>query len=288
MLPITIHAQNQLENLNVDELNAIGLDLLEQDKYEEAIRYFDQILKVEPNDIIALSNKGAAYAQSGNYEESLKFFNKALEVNPSDVYILSNKGAALSKLGKVDEALLTVEKILDIEPNNVKILSVQADMLRSIEKYHDAAKVYEKILEVEPENTFAQDMLNPTIGSAELISVKNSKYFGYVQIEVRNSNGVLISVTESDTLQYLPFAITDEFLNENKVDSIVSMNDKNYEIYQLKETLHAEKETFVGKVTLGTDKIGYDINVFSSFPHGFTMERGDVAIAHWTILRQAT
>ena len=126
------------------------------------------------------------------------------------------------------------------------------------------------------------------MGSTELISMKNSKYFGYVQIEVRNSNGVLVSITESDNLDYLPFTITDEFLNENKVDSIISMNDKNYEVYKLKETFHAEEDTFIGRVTLGNDRIGYDIKIFSSFPHAFTMEHSDVAISHWTILREVT
>jgi len=288
MVPITIHAQTQLENLNLDELNNIGLELLQQGKYEEAIRYFDQVLKVESNNISALSNKGAAYSQTGNYEEALKFFNKALEVNSSDVDVLSNKGAALFNLGKIDESKFVIEQILEIEPNNIKILLIKADMLRSIEKYYDASQVYEKILEIDTENTFAQDMLNQELDSTELISMKSSKYFGYVQIEVRNSNGNLVSVTESDTLDYLPFAITDEFLNEIKVDNIVSMNDKNYEIYKLKETLHAEEDTFIGRVTLGDDKIGYDIKVFSSFPNGFTVEYGDVVIAHWTILREVT
>ena len=212
----------------------------------------------------------------------------ALNVNPEDIEILSNKGAMLFNLGKINESIIILEKILEIEPENVKILLVKANILISAEKYNDAAKIYEEILEIEPENTFAQDMLNQNLLSTELISMKNSKYLGYVQIEVRNSNGALVSVTESDTFDYLPFAITDEFLNEIKVDNIVSMNDKNYEIYKSKEIFHAEEDTFIGKVTLGDYKIGYDITMFASFPNGFTVERGDVAIAYWTILRQTT
>ena len=287
-IPITSYGQDQIESVDNDDLNEKGLHLLQQGRYEESIVYFDQVLRVDPNNISALANKAASLSELGNHEESLRLLDVALSVNPEDIEILSNKGAILFNLGKINESIIILEKILEIEPENVKILLVNANILISAEKYNEAVQIYEKILEIESENTFAQDMLNQNLGSTELISMKNSKYLGYVQIEVRNSNGVLVSVTESDTLDYLPFAITDEFLNESKADTIVSLNNKNYEIYELKEIFHAEEDIFIGKVTLGTDKIGYDINVFSSFINGFTVEHGDIAIAHWTIFRQVT
>jgi len=287
-IPITSYGQDQVESVDKDDLNEKGLQLLQQRRYEESIVYFDQVLRIDPNNISALANKATSLSELGNHEESLRLLETALNVNPNNIEILSNKGAVLFNLGNINESIIVLEKILEIEPKNVKILLVKANILGSAEKYNDAIEIYEKILEIEPENTFAQYMLNRNRGSTELISMKNSKYFGYVQIEVRNSNRVLVSVTESDTLHYLPFAITDEFLNESEVDNIVSMNGKNYEIYKLEETFHPEEDTFIGMVTLGTDKIGYDINVFSSFHHGFTLERGDVAISHWTILRQVT
>ena len=127
------------------------------------------------------------------------------------------------------------------------------------------------------------------LGQVKLVSIKNSKYLGYVQIEVRNANGALISITESDTIKYYPFSLTDEYFDETAVTRILEINGINYEEKKFEETYHAEDaDIFIGRVTLSTDKIGYDVNLFSSFPHGFTVEDGDVAISHWTILRQVT
>lgn len=47
-----------------------------------AMKYYDQILVVKPNDNIALNNIGANLMQLGKTEEALKYFNKAIKVNP--------------------------------------------------------------------------------------------------------------------------------------------------------------------------------------------------------------
>jgi len=44
----------------------------------------------------------------------------------------------------------------------------------------------------------------------------------------------------------------------------------------------------VSFITMGTDKIGFFVTTFETFIHGFTVEYGDIAVAHWTILRQVT
>ena len=73
----------------------------------------------------------------------------------------------------------------------------------------------------------------------QVVHAAHSKFSGYVQIETRNSNGELISVTESDTLNYLPYYLTDEYLDENELTRIVSINGIKYEERKFKETWHA-------------------------------------------------
>src|SRR5690554_2379918 len=49
---------------------------------DTAITYYNQVLVVNPNDEIALTNIGANLMQMGNTKEGVEYFNKALEVNP--------------------------------------------------------------------------------------------------------------------------------------------------------------------------------------------------------------
>lgn len=49
---------------------------------DTAMKYYDQVLVVKPNDNIALNNIGANLMQLGKTEEALKYFNKAIKVNP--------------------------------------------------------------------------------------------------------------------------------------------------------------------------------------------------------------
>jgi len=290
LIPISANAQNQIESLSKEELNKIGLELINEQKYLEAIEYFDKILEIDPHDKLALTNKGATLTKLGNHEKALEYFNKALEIDPQNIEILSNKGATLASLGKMNEALKITDKILAIEPNNVKILIAKASIFSNLERFTDAKNTYERILKIEPSNRFALDYLNENITSQEFIPMRTSKKFlGHVQVEVRNSQGNLVSVTESDTMNYLPYYITDEYLDESQINKIVNINGINYEERKFQETYHAKyDDVFIGKITMGTDKIGFFVNLFESYPHGFTIEYGDVAVAHWTILRQVT
>lgn len=49
---------------------------------DTAMKYYDQVLKIKPDDNIALNNIGANLMQMGNEEEAVKYFQKAIDVNP--------------------------------------------------------------------------------------------------------------------------------------------------------------------------------------------------------------
>ena len=53
------------------------------------------MLAIEPNDVYALSNKGAALRHLGQYQQAIEYFDKVLAIEPNDVYALKNKGALL-------------------------------------------------------------------------------------------------------------------------------------------------------------------------------------------------
>ena len=54
-------------------------------KYQEAIECYDKALKIDPNHVNALNNKGYLLYNQGKYEEAIESFDKALKIDPNHV-----------------------------------------------------------------------------------------------------------------------------------------------------------------------------------------------------------
>ena len=73
-------------------------------KYDEAIKWYDKSLAINPNNDDTWNNKGNALDDLGKYNEAIKCYDKSLAINPDNYYCWYNKGMSLHKLGKDDEA----------------------------------------------------------------------------------------------------------------------------------------------------------------------------------------
>jgi len=89
-----------------------GIKLMKENKFEESLNKFDCLLKLDPNNYIALLNRTQLLAMTGKLVESIESANEILRKNPDDYLILSTKAHALLKLGKTDESLKIIERII--------------------------------------------------------------------------------------------------------------------------------------------------------------------------------
>ncbi|MGK7893303.1 MAG: tetratricopeptide repeat protein [Xenococcus sp. (in: cyanobacteria)] len=80
---------------------------LENNKhYEEAINYYDQALKIRPQDYDCLYgrsrclySRGRSLEELGHYEEAINYYDQALEIRLQDYDCLYHSGRSLEKLG---------------------------------------------------------------------------------------------------------------------------------------------------------------------------------------------
>jgi tetratricopeptide (TPR) repeat protein len=127
----SVFTEQQNINNNVEVLNNRGKALDEQGRYEEAIRYYDKVLAIDPNNKFALNNKGADLYDLGRYEEALVYFDKRLALDPYNTHILYNKFKALVELGRNSEALEYIDQVLAIDPNYLDVLHNKGQTLFS-------------------------------------------------------------------------------------------------------------------------------------------------------------
>ena len=126
--------------------------LMNESKYEDAIKLYDQVLRIDPTSVEALNGNGLAFNRLGRYEEAITWFDNALKIEPTSAQVLNNKGISLSNLDKFEEAITWFDKAIKIDPNFVDALYNKGGALAELGKYDEAAMWTNKALEIDKTN----------------------------------------------------------------------------------------------------------------------------------------
>ena len=62
--------------------NNKGIALYSQGKYNEAIKAYDEAIKLDPKYAMAWNNKGLALNSQGKYNEAIKAYDEAIKLDP--------------------------------------------------------------------------------------------------------------------------------------------------------------------------------------------------------------
>ena len=109
----------ELEENNIIALNGIGLVLTSLNKYSLALKNLNRALKIDPLMEEAIYNKGIVYSALGNFKRGISCFKAALKLNSNfdDTYV---KIAFLYKaIGEDTLAKKYIDKAIKINKNNV-------------------------------------------------------------------------------------------------------------------------------------------------------------------------
>lgn len=69
----------------------------EWERNKKALQPYDEALKLNPSDVIALNNKGVVLTYMGKSDKALELFDRVLEMEPEDKAALHNKSAIKEK-----------------------------------------------------------------------------------------------------------------------------------------------------------------------------------------------
>ena len=142
----------ELEPDSVLALSNRGFVLNELARYADALVDLDRSLELEPDDPVTLSNRGFALNGLGQYDEALAAFDRSLELRPNDPVTLSNRGSALSDLGRYDEALVALDRSLELRPDDPATLNNRGLALSDLGRYDEALVALDRSLELRPDD----------------------------------------------------------------------------------------------------------------------------------------
>jgi len=161
------------------------------------------------------------------------------------------------------------------------------------------------LLLVDSTESVAADHLEPGEGiwkdenRVNLVTTKDSKYQVHLQVEVRNAQGQLISISETTNVNHIPHEITDNtFDTILGKKEIITIDNVKYEKVQYTGTLDIEQllppskkpSHFIGNWVISLckvfDKHGYTcIAPWQANSSFVSLEEDNVVKNRWTVLR---
>ncbi|XP_058798627.1 stress-induced-phosphoprotein 1 [Phymastichus coffea] len=108
----------------MDQVNALkgkGNKALQEEKFDDAIKFYTQAIELDGSNHVLYSNRSAAYAKAGKYSQALEDAEKTVSLKPDWAKGYSRKGSALAYLGRTEDAIEAYQNGLVLDPTNEQL-----------------------------------------------------------------------------------------------------------------------------------------------------------------------
>ena len=142
-----------VKKLRIQVFLAEATRLSKEQRYEEALLIYEQLLQLAPEYASAYVGKGEALLALGRDEESLDAFDKARQRDFSiaDARFSQNRAVALRKLQRYEESLAAYDEAIRHDPLTAHFYAEKAEILLHLRHYQEALAAYEQLLRLEPD-----------------------------------------------------------------------------------------------------------------------------------------
>ncbi len=142
-------------NLKIKEILKLGVQNQKEKNFKEAIKNYENIIKIDPSIVFAYHNLGLIYVEIENIDLAKKNFLLAIKTNPLFIYSYINLGILFQNEGQKEKAIECFEKIIEIDPKNISGYNNLGLVNASLGKYKKALKNYLKTLSIDSSNIIA-------------------------------------------------------------------------------------------------------------------------------------
>ena len=132
-----------------------GNNHFQQGQYEEAIKDYDEAIRLNPEYALAYNNRGTAKSKSGQYEEAIEDFDKVIELNPKDAVAYNNRGYAKNRLGQHEEAIKDYDEAIELNPEYAKAYCNRGYAKSALGRREAAIKDFDKAIQLNPNDAVA-------------------------------------------------------------------------------------------------------------------------------------
>jgi tetratricopeptide (TPR) repeat protein len=160
------HALAVTENNELAQ-NNLGTTLKRPGQEDEAIRHFQEAVRLAPDYALAYGNLGAALFSRGRLDESILASREAVRLKPDFAGAHRNLGAALGAKGHVDEAIFHLEQTVKLDPGDAQGHYNLGFAFLTKGRFDDAIAQFQETLRLKPDFTEAQRALQAALAAKE-------------------------------------------------------------------------------------------------------------------------
>ena len=125
---IDVYKEGPLDSAIIQ--NKIGIAHHQMLQMNEARKYYEQAIKLNPKYAEAINNLGTIYYAKRSYRRAIGQYNKALKLAPNSASIYSNLGTAQFARKKYEEASASYQKALALDPEVFEHRSAYGTLLQ--------------------------------------------------------------------------------------------------------------------------------------------------------------
>ncbi len=140
-----------IRRLVATQLNA-GIALRKLKRFEEAISRFQDVLAARPDHPAACFNIGVSLHALERHSQALKWLRRALDLRPSHAESALQLGNVLRALKRNDEAMVAYQQALSLHPDCVDSLLGLAALQYELRHFAEASATYQRIVELDPKS----------------------------------------------------------------------------------------------------------------------------------------
>ena len=133
-----------------DLLAALGECYFVSGKVDQALPTFQKLLEVDPSSR-SYAFLGATYRHLGRFDQAEKYLQQGLKLNPRDVPCLYNLGYIASRQGQYELGEKWLKQALEIDPNHLEALLELSNSLMHQKKFAEALPLLRKCVQLNPQ-----------------------------------------------------------------------------------------------------------------------------------------
>ncbi len=146
----TVKLKTNYPNTLTNAWNNLGLLAARQGKMPEAVAYFREALRLDPDHVVALDNLGAAYRQMQNWDEARNILERALKVKPDDPEANYGLGMVFAQIGDSERAYERLRRALQFRPDYPEALNNLGILYLRTQRTDEAIASFEECIRVAP------------------------------------------------------------------------------------------------------------------------------------------
>ncbi|MDZ7814749.1 MAG: tetratricopeptide repeat protein [Planctomycetota bacterium] len=150
------HFSNAIENTpsSAAYLNR-GNAKFELGRHEEAIKDYDEAIRLDPKYAAAYNNRGAANVKLGRHKDALSDYDEAIKLDPKYALAYRNRGNAKFELDRYEEAIKDYDEAIKLDPKYSSAYNNRGNAKLELGRHEEAIKDYDEAIKLDSKNAYA-------------------------------------------------------------------------------------------------------------------------------------